>query len=161
MMKKMLLYGMLVTSVFSVSPGVADERVSYGLGAGALYNGLGANVALMNGSDLKYVALGCIGIGYSSNDRVLLDCGVGAGWMRSDILSSNDKHGLGIHVGVTHNTGNTGNDRDGVEVFVGVPYVYFFRAMAAGGWNAGLTPILGKYDGDLKGGLLINLGYQF
>ena len=44
---------------------------------------------------------------------------------------------------------------------VPVPYVYFFREMAAGGWNAGLAPTVGRYDGDLKGGLLINLGYQF
>lgn len=157
-MKGIFLYGMLIASVFSVSISSAEERISFGLGAGALYNGLGANVGFMQASDLKYVSLGCISIAYSSNNGISSNCGLGAGWMRSDILSDNGKHGLGIHVGVTY---NTHDDQDDVEVFAGVPYVYFFRGMTTGGWYAGLTPTVGRHDGDIKGGLLINLGYQF
>jgi len=33
--------------------------------------------------------------------------------------------------------------------------------MFAGGWNIGLTPIIGDTNGETKGGLLFNLGYQF
>ena len=157
-MKGIFLYGTLLASVFSVSIGSADERVSFGLGMGALYNGLGANVGFMKGPDLKYVSLGCISVAYSSNNGASSNCGLGAGWMRSDILSGNGRHGLGIHVGVTY---NTHDERDDVEVFVGVPYAYFFKGMTAATWHVGLTPILGRHDGDLDGGLLLNLGYQF
>ncbi len=157
-MKGIFFYGALLASVFSASIGSAEERLSFGLGLGALYNGLGANVAFMEGADLKYVSVGCISIAHSSNRGVSSNCGLGAGWMRSDILSDNGRHGLGIHVSVTY---NTHDERDDVEVFVGVPYAYFFSGMTAAGWHAGLTPMVGRRDGDLKGELLLNLGYQF
>jgi len=157
-MKGILLCGILLVSVFSAVSSGADERVSFGLGMSALYNGLGANVAIVKGPDFKYVSLGCISIAYSTKRGASSNCGLGAGWMRSDILSGNGRHGLGIHLGVTY---NTHDDRDDVEVSVGVPYAYFFSGMAAAGWHAGLTPMVGRRDGDLEGGLLANLGYQF
>lgn len=158
LLKKILLCCLILASVFSVATSIADDNVSFGVGAGALYNGLGANVSFVKKSDLKYVSLGCIAIGYSSNNGTSSNCGIGAGWMRSDILSENNKHGLGIHIGVTY---NTSNDRNDTETFIGVPYVYFFKGMTSGGWNIGLTPIIGKHNGSIKGGLLLNLGYQF
>lgn len=157
-MKTVNLYGIMLAGFLFTATSVADDTVSFGLGTGALYNGLGANVSFMKESDLKYVSLGCIAIGYSSNNGTLTNCGIGGGWVRSDILSENDKHGLGIHFGVTY---NTTNDRDDIEVFVGAPYLYFFKGMANGGWNTGLTPIIVKYSGETKAGLLFNLGYQF
>jgi len=144
--------------VFFTATSIAEDKISFGVGVGALYNGLGANVSVMKESDLRYVSLGCISIGYSSSNGTSSNCGIGAGWMKSDILSENGKHGLGIHIGVTY---NTHNDRDDTEVFIGIPYLYFFKEMIAGGWNVGLTPIIGKHNGKTKGGLLLNLGYQF
>jgi len=157
-MKRIFSYGFILAGIFSASTIFAEDKVSFGIGSGALYNGLGANVSFMKESDLKYLSLGCIAIGYSSNNGVSSNCGAGAGWMRSDILSENDKHGIGIHIGVTY---NTHNDRNDTEVFIGIPYLYFFKRMTAGGWNVGLTPIIGKHNGKAKGGLLLNLGYQF
>ncbi len=157
-MKGILLYGVLLAGVFPAVSSGADERVSFGLGMSALYNGLGVNAAFMKGSDLKYVSLGCVSIAYSSNSGASSNCGVGVGWMRSDILSNNGKHGLGVHLGITY---NSHDDRDDVEVFVGVPYAYFFSGMTAASWHVGLTPVLGRRDDDTEGGLLVNLGYQF
>jgi len=157
-MKGIVLCGVLLAGVFPAVSSGADGRLSFGLGMGALYNGLGVNAAFMQGPDLKYVSLGCVSLAYSSNSGASSNCGVGAGWMRSDILSNNGRHGLGVHLGVTY---NSHDDRDEVEVFVGIPYAYFFKGMTAAGWHAGLTPVLGRRDGDLEGGLLLNLGYQF
>ncbi len=155
-MKKKLLYVFILAGIFSSTTVIAQDKISFGIGSGALYNGLGANIAVMKKSDLKYLALGCIAIGYSSDRGVLSNCGVGAGWVRSDILSKNDKHGLGIHIGLTYNT-----DKNNTEAFIGIPYLYFFKGMFAGGWNVGLAPIIGETDGETRGGLLFNLGYQF
>ena len=157
-MKKIFLYSFILAGILSPATTIAENKISFGIGSGALYNGLGVNVSFMKKSDLKYLSLGCIAIGYSSNNGVSSNCGAGAGWMRSDILSENDKHGLGIHIGVTY---NTHNDRNDTEAFIGIPYLYFFKGMTAGGWNVGLTPIIGKNSGETKGGLLFNLGYQF
>ncbi len=157
-MKRLVLCGALLAGALPAAGHGADERVSFGLGMGALYNGLGVNAAFMKGFDLRYVSLGCASIAYSSNSGASSNCGVGAGWMRSDILSSNGRHGLGLHLGVTY---NTHDERDDVEVFVGLPYAYFFEGMTAATWHVGLTPILGRHDGNLEGGLLLNLGYQF
>ena len=160
-MRKLLLSGIILSGVLSAVTSVAEDRVSFGAGSGALYNGLGVNLGFIKNSDLKYVSLGCIAFGYSSSNGISADCGIGAGWMRSDILSENGKHGLGIHIGVTHNTHNTHNDRNDAEAFIGIPYAYFFRGMSAAGGNVGLTPILSQNNGKTRGGLLLNLGYQF
>ncbi len=159
-MKKVMICMLVIVSIFSAATttSIAEDKVSFGVGMGALYNGLGVNVGFMKESNLKYVSLGCTGFSYSSDNEISSICGIGAGWMRSDILSGNDKHGLGIHIGVTYNNGDGKND---TEAFIGIPYLYFFKGMSAGGWNAGLTPIIGKRNGEIKGGLLLNLGYQF
>ncbi len=156
--KKIRSSSLVLASILSMATCYADEQVILGMGIGALYNGLGANIGFTKESDLKYVSLGCISLGYGSYSGISSSCGVGAGWMRSDILSDNDKHGIGIHLGATYNTSDSKND---MEAFIGIPYVYFFNAMNYDGWNIGFTPLVGKYDDNRIGRLLLNLGYHF
>jgi hypothetical protein len=127
------------------------------MGVGALYNGIGINAALMNDSDLKYISLGCMSVVYSTNDGTTFNCGGGIGWMKSDILSENNKHGLGLHTGATYNTHKNLNE---FEPYFGVSYMYFFKEMTSGGWHLGLTPSISKHDGDTSGLLFLEIGYQ-
>ncbi len=159
MSMKILLGSVLaLLGILFTTPASAGNQASLGFGFGALYNGVGFNLAFPEDDDLKYVSLGCLAFGYSSSNGTFSNCGIGAGWMRSDILSSNGRHGLGVHVGITR---NSDTDNDATEVFVGIPYSYFFRGMDAAGSNIGLTPILGRHNGSVGAGMLLNLGYQF
>jgi len=155
-MRKLLLSITLLSGLFAAT--AVAERTSFGAGLGVLYNGVGINLARMNGADFKYVALGCTTLGYSSSYGTTSNCGIGVGWMRSDILSDSGRHGLGIHLGITY---NSHENRDQVEVFAGLPYVYFFSGMDTAGLNLGLTPYLGRHNDENRAGFLLNLGYQF
>jgi len=155
-MRKLLSTITLLSGLFAAT--AAADQTSFGAGLGALYNGVGINLARMNGADFKYAALGCGNLGYSSRNGTLSNCGIGAGWLRSDILGKTGRHGLGIHLGITY---NTHENRDRIEMFVGLPYAYFFNGMDTAGLNLGLTPYLGRHNDENRAGFLLNLGYQF
>ncbi len=157
-MRMLLLSTVTASWVFPISASAADGHVSFGAGLGALYNGVGINLALMNDADLKYVSLGCTSLATSSSYGTTTNCGIGAGWMRSDILSESGRHGLGVHLGVTY---NTYQNRDDTEAFIGIPYAYFFNRMDATGVHLGLTPFIGRLNDETRAGYLLNLGYQF
>ncbi len=147
----------LLSGVF-FSATADDGRVSFGAGLGVLYNGIGINLGLMNDVDFKYVALGCTTLATSSSYGTTSNCGVGAGWMRSDILSETGRHSLGVHLGLTYNTDENRND---IEAFIGIPYVYFFNGIDAAGLNLGMTPFFGRHNDETREGFFLNLGYQF
>ena len=81
----------LIVSVLVVAGGVstlsAADKTSFGLGVGALYNGLGGNFALIKADDLKYISVGCSEFTSSSIDGTFVTCGVGIGWLKSNILT--------------------------------------------------------------------------
>ncbi|TMH19381.1 MAG: hypothetical protein E6H70_03740 [Betaproteobacteria bacterium] len=133
--------------------------MSIGVGTGALYSGIGVNVGRRGDHTFGYLAAGC-SVGYSSNQGWDVPCGVGAGWIWTDLLTkANDRHGLGIYVGPVSTKGPTGDRK---EVYgAGLTYVYFFGDGIAKGWNLGITPTVGKKYGDYRAGALINVGYQF
>lgn len=158
MIREILLFSSVLTNLLIVSSSIADEKYSAGAGVGALYNGVGVNLGIFEDYGFKYASIGCISIGYSSKDGLLSNCGLGIGWIRSDILSDSNRHGLGIHLGTSY---NTHNNRNNLEAFIGIPYVYLFDGMGSDGWNIGVTPIIGENHGDIEGGVLLNLGYQF
>ncbi len=156
-MNRMSCCGTLLACM--VATANADQQTTtFGLGAGALYNGLGVNLGRVTGHDLRYLALGCVSVAYSSRHGLDADCGLGLGWMRSGPFSSSHRHALGLHLGVTY---DTHAERSAVEPFLGVPYVYFSHGMAAAGWNLGVTPTLGRHDDNLSVGLMLNAGFQF
>jgi len=157
-MKKAPLILIWITGVVYFNSTLANEDISLGAGAGAHYNGLGTNISLVSKKDMKYLSLGCISIRNSTRDGTSADCGFGAGWINTDILSDNDKHGLGVHLGIINNTSNYD---DQTETFFTVSYVHFFSGLNSRGWNIGFTPIVVSDNSQDKNRFLINLGYQF
>ena len=161
--KKIRSSFIVLVSLLSITTCNADDKISIGAGIGGMYNGLGANVSFIHESDLQFVSLGCIAIGYGTIGGFSSNCGIGAGWIKSDIISDSDKHAIGINIGLNYNTHLYTNH---AEAFIGFPYIYFFKGMTSSGWNIGLTPIIGKYnDNRNEDGIgrliIINLGYQF
>jgi hypothetical protein len=147
----------------AASPCAAEEDLSFGFGMGALYAGLGANLGLRSDDGFAYVGAGCVSLAYGSRDGWALPCGVGAGWIRTDLFGSGDRrHGLGIYVGPigAEDGDSDGHDR-ATRYGLGLTYAHFFSGVTATGWSAGVTPAIGRWDGGIKGTLLINAGYQF
>jgi len=100
----------------------AEERYTYGIGLGSLYNGLGGNLAIKNTNSLSYLAIGCPAIGYGSGSGFISTCGLGAGYIKSNIFQNSSKHGIGIHLGYSY------IDNAEVSEFgpqLGLSYVYF------------------------------------
>jgi len=158
-MKKRGLVIALVLGVFASSSTRAEGEMSVGVGAGALYSGIGANVGRRGEHTFGYLAAGC-SVGYSSNQGWDVPCGAGAGWIWTDLLTkANNRHGLGIYVGPVSTKGPTGDVK--AVYGAGLTYVYFFGDGITKGWNLGITPTVGKKYGDYRAGLLINVGYQF
>jgi hypothetical protein len=161
-MKRTSVILLAILGLFTQKAYCADREVSLGVGVGALYSGVGVNVGLRGSNDFAYLALGCIGLGYSDNSGWLLPCGIGAGWIWTGLFSKTDNHhGLGIYAGPVGVDGGDNGDDDTAIYGLGITYVYFLRGIDSTGWSFGITPTIGKDDGDTKGGLLLNAGYQF
>lgn len=130
-------------------------------------------MGLRSDSDFKYVAVGCPGIGYTDNLGWVFPCGIGAGWIWTGLLSKDDnRNGFGLYIGPvgsvyvgTVNPDALGTDVNGrnfkARYGLGFTYVYFVHGIKANGLNIGFTPTISEVHGDTKGGLLLNVGYQF
>ena len=162
-MKINYIFGFFVLlGLFTHQAMAAESEVSFGVGTGALYSGIGVNAGLKSENDFKYIAAGCIGIGLSTQYGWALPCGIGAGWIWTGLLSKEDnRNGFGIYVGpVGINIGNTVNE-DKARYGLGITYVYFLNGISSNGWNFGITPAIGEENGNNKGSLLLNVGYLF
>lgn len=156
-MKKTLIIPLALLALFRPATSFADNELSVGVGIGALYSGIGVNAALKGDNHIGYVSAGCIGIGHSDNSGWILPCGIGAGWIWTNLLTNaNNRHGIGLYAGPVGM-----NEDDKARYGVGITYVYFLQGVKAKGWHFGITPAIGKENGDTKGSLLINAGYQF
>lgn len=157
-MARRLLFVILLFVAGGVSTLSAADKTSFGVGVGALYSGLGGNLALIKADDLKYISVGCSEYTSSSLDGTNVTCGVGVGWLKSDILTKkNSKHGLGLNIAL---------DYDGrhseLEPSIRIPYVFFFRGLDRRGWNLGVAPLV-RWD-SVEGtdiGVMLEIGYQF
>jgi len=147
----------LVFVAGGVSTLPAADKTSFGLGAGALYNGLGGNFALIKADDLKYISVGCSEYMSSSLDGTHVTCGVGVGWLMSDLLTKkNSKHGLGLNLALDYDRLHSK-----AEPSIRLPYVFFFRGLDRRGWNLGVAPFV-RWDADgTELGLMFEIGYQF
>lgn len=136
----------------------AADKTSFGLGVGSLYNGLGGNFALIKADDLKFVSVGCSEYMSSSLEGTSVTCGVGVGWLRSDIFTEkNSKHGLGLNVALDYD-----EFYSELEPSIRIPYVFFFRGLHRRGWNLGVAPLVrwsAEEGTDL--GVMLEVGYQF
>lgn len=149
---------LVILLVFAAAGSVAAaDRTSFGVGLGALYNGLGGNFALITAHDLKYVSLGCSEASHSSRDGTNVTCGVGVGWLMSDILTKkNSRHGLGLNIALDYDQLHSE-----FEPVIRMPYVYFFRGIDRRGWNLGLAPLI-RWDAEgTELGVMFEVGYQF
>ena len=132
----------IIVSLLFVAGGVstlaAADKSSFGLGVGALYNGLGGNFALITADDLKYVSVGCSEASDSSRHGTNVTCGVGVGWLMSDLLTKkNSKHGLGLNLALDYDQLHSK-----AEPSIRLPYVFFFRGLDRRGWNLGVAPFV-------------------
>jgi len=149
----------LMTMVVSSTCG--GERNSFGLGAGTMYSGLGVNYGFVRGDDFSYLSIGCIALGYSEIKGVISNCGPGAGWVKTNLIGEKNKHGIGVYVGPVVINEGSGIDEYKTVYGIGMPYVFFFKEDFSPGWNIGITPVVGHWDGKTKGGVIVQLGYQY
>ena len=148
---------LLTLIVVATGNSSAADKSSFGLGVGALYNGLGGNFALITADDLKYVSVGCSEASNSSRHGTNVTCGVGVGWLMSDLLTKkNSKHGLGLNLALDYDQLHSK-----AEPSIRLPYVFFFRGLDRRGWNLGVAPFV-RWDAEgTELGLMIEIGYQF
>lgn len=133
------------------------ENFSFGVGVGSLYSGLGVNVATRSDTDLKYLSAGCV----SYSDRDGATCGVGAGWIKTDLFNSQStKHGLGAYLGVVGRE-RVAFNKDEALYGAGLGYHYFFNGIAKPGTNLGVTFVAGDAESGFDSSLMVQLGYQF
>jgi hypothetical protein len=153
--RSFVMFLVVVASGVSTLP--AADKTSFGLGYGALYNGLGGNFALITEDDLKYISVGCSEFMSSSLDGTHVTCGIGIGWLRSDILTrNNSKHGLGLNIVLDYDQFHSK-----VEPSIRLPYVFFFRGLDRRGWNLGVAPLV-RWDADGTDlGVMLEVGHQF
>jgi len=156
MHKRFVAVALLMAATTAELASAADTS-SFGLGVGALYNGLGGNFALIKADDMRYVSLGCTEAMSSSTHGTDLTCGVGIGWLRSDLLTQkNSKHALGFNFALDYDQ----HDSE-LEPSVRLPYVYFFKGIDRKGLNLGLAPLV-RWDADgTELGFMLEIGYQF
>ena len=156
-MARRTVFAFVMLIAVAVGSSLAADKTSFGVGAGALYNGLGGNLALIKADDLKYISVGCSEFSHSSSGGTDLTCGVGLGWLRSDILTrKNSKHGLGLNIALDYDQFHSK-----AEPSIRLPYVFFFRGLDRKGWNIGVAPLV-RWDADgTELGVMLEVGFQF
>lgn len=138
------------------------SQISVGVGLGAMYSGLGANVAWTSPTDLKYVSAGC---------TAQKECGLGIGWIKTDLFdSASNKHGMGIYLSkvdeewqrkVNNLNSQPVYDIEEKDVYgLGVSYTYFMNGINKSGTTAGVSFHATNSDYDDKE-IWLQLGYQF
>ena len=154
--KRFISVALLMAATAAGAASAADTS-SFGLGVGALYNGVGGNFALIKADDMKYVSLGCTEAMSSSTHGTDLTCGVGIGWLRSDLLTKkNSKHAVGLNLALDYDQYHSE-----LEPSIRLPYVFFFRGLDRRGFNLGLAPLV-RWDADgTELGFMLEIGYQF
>ena len=159
-MKMKSAYVVILLLITSLAANASDNDIAFGAGIGALYAGIGVNAGIQGEDDFRYIAAGCTEMGYTSISGWEVACGVGAGWIRADILSkSGNKHGVGVYLGPV---GFEDVLRDPKTIYgAGLSYAYFFKGIQSSGWNVGITPAIGRRRGDTTGHLMLQVGYQF
>jgi hypothetical protein len=135
---------------------LANEHLTFGIGAGSLYSGLGVNVGIQSESDFKYISAGCVS--YSSIHGET--CGVGVGWVKTDIFEfQTPKHGASIYIGVVD---DEYHDFDREAIYgVGLGYHYFVNGINNSGTNFGFTVVAGNENDGIGMGGMFQIGYQF
>lgn len=134
----------------------AQDRVSFGLGIGAPFAGLGVNLALAGKNEFKYLAGGCVAYERSGSMNQSA-CGVGAGWLRTDLFDpTGDRHGLGLYLGPV--SGEWENRSLRAVYGGGLTYAYFTQGVSRSGLHPGATVAVGRENDKTQGYLILGLG---
>lgn len=167
-MKKLVLLLSALSLSCAAEDTIQEKKYSIGVGKGALYSGIGANLSFVSQSDMKYISAGCTE--YSSFSGA--SCGFGAGWIKTDLFDfDSNKHGFGIYatlVGKEHYSSYKTTD-NGVKYYqhendvygVGVSYTYFMNGIDHSGFIFGASIHATNADYDGKYGGFLQAGYQF
>jgi len=154
-MKYKLIIPLALLAVIGSAASFADDEVSFGVGTGSLYSGLGINAALRGDSHIGYVAAGCLGV-MSGSSGLVVPCGIGAGWLWTDLLTkANNRHGIGLYAGPVEYQYNK------TRYGLGFTYEYFLLGVNSKGWNFGTTLATRRANGKARETLFLNAGYQF
>ena len=154
--KQALSIGILSTLFYS-NVTISEDIKSFGLGVGSVYNGIGMSYGYQSKTNYKYLSLGCLSLSYSSAYGSEYNCGVGAGFIMTDLFESDsNKHGFGAHIGITYN-----EHYSNFEYFIAPQYAYYFNSIENSGWNLGGSIRLGEYEGEFEAIPTFQVGYQF
>ncbi|MBI3775363.1 MAG: hypothetical protein HY273_07400 [Gammaproteobacteria bacterium] len=135
----------------------ADDKISFGVGLGAAYGGVGINVARITAGNMYYGAVGCYAYSTGEKDAA---CGGALGWISTNLFAqANDQHGIGVVIGAV----GAENNSSGLNAVYGggVTYTYFFSGLNQRGANVGAGIAGGDYKRGVDSILLIQLGIQF
>lgn len=169
-MKYLFKAGVLCSSLalFSVPSSAQDSDIRFGVGMGALYSGLGANVARVTDDDSFTFGVGWISRSSWSGNAY----GVGFSYQRADLIGVRpyepNRHALGIYLGAVGSQTtfewengwwrNTGNK----PVWGGgVGYYFYQHGIRHRGFTAGLNLTYGRRDQYDTTDIGINIGYRF
>ena len=135
---------------------LANNKLTFGLGAGSFYSGIGINAGMQSATDIKYISVGCVSYSTIYGET----CGAGIGWVSTDIFDfQTPKHGASVYVGVI---GSESNNYDRKAVYGGsLGYHYFFSGIADSGFNVGFSVTAGNTDDGMSIGSMFQVGYQF
>lgn len=170
-----IFLALLLTGTSHVATAEPGE-ISFGLGMGSLYNGLGINIGYRQPDTFSYLALGCIGLSHSTSSNSASsisddsgqsstseeesqwngNCGLNVGFLKSGLIGLSSKHAFGFALGATYD-----DEINRHEQYLGLSYHYFFSDNNMQGWNIGMTPVLRFVDSGTLEHLMLNLGYQF
>ncbi|MCL1078852.1 hypothetical protein D5R81_03800 [Parashewanella spongiae] len=146
----------LISALLFASTSSANDKVSFGAGLGSLYAGIGINITKQSNTEMKHLSVGCVSYSNVYGET----CGVGVGWIKSDIFESQTvNHGLGLYVGIVGTKTNYG-DRKALYG-AGIGYHYFFNGIGESGTNLGVTITGGDGQDGIESGALLQIGYQF
>lgn len=160
MNKKILVFFMLFIVGQSTYTVNAAEDLKVGLGLGALYSGVGTNVALTSDNDMKYASLGCLA--YSSNYGA--SCGVGLGWVKTGLINNDNKQGLGLYLGIVgmeKEFDDLLNKKRNNVYGGGISYNYYLNGINNNGTVVGVGYLYGSGKEEKINSVLLQVGYQF
>ena len=160
---KKIIFGNLLSTLAILAIGI--DKLSYGVGMGQIYNGLGGNVRLTTETEMRYLSLGCTEFSKGDHTKRENVCGVGAGYLKTNILpkylpdffSDTDRHAIGASFSIMSNS-----HTDYADILLAYGYTYFTEGISKRGWNFGLSPTF-QYSKSLdnKLGIIMDIGYQF
>lgn len=154
----------LLSLTCTAEDGEPEKKYSIGVGMGALYTGIGANLSIISTTDMKYISAGCVETS-SVDDST---CGFGAGWIKTDLFDfDSNKHGFGVYASlVGHESDYTLENNEYVyhnEDYygVGLSYTYFVSGIDDSGATIGVSFHATNAEFEGRFGALFQIGYQF